>query len=370
MRCSSVPTPTLPERQFETLARLSDFEVAELLRSAIDDAQDVPYREGFGELRVSLPGAQPKTALRLTDDGWHLPTGSLATTHILKPQRGHLNPVMRDSIAVNEHLCQAAASTLGLDAARTSLEVFEDEICMVAERFDRHTDGSDVQRHHFEDLCQTFGHAPGRKYQSDGGATPEAVIALLRHETAHNEARKFFLSVYYNWLIGNADGHSKNYGLILDSAHHRLAPLYDLSSTAIYPELGVRARTPAMRFYGPEPTTPQQWASIAAQLNIDVAADELETIAEALPEAFETAAQRCPQWAAQTAEIVSGRVAAHTRTVIRDTHGWVASMVSSQTGTPLKGVETEIKTCGETVRQTGLPCLLSDGHKGRHRSVL
>ena len=41
-------------------------------------------------LSLSLPGAQPKMALRLTDDGWHLPTGSLATTHILKPCRSVL----------------------------------------------------------------------------------------------------------------------------------------------------------------------------------------------------------------------------------------------------------------------------------------
>ena len=123
-------------------------------------------------MRLSLPGAQPKMALRLTDDGWHLPTGSLATTHILKPQSGHLSERLRDSIAVNEHLCQSAAATLGLNAARTSLEMFEDETCLVVERFDREVSGTEVRRVHFEDLCGAFGVATAQKYQEDGRSEP------------------------------------------------------------------------------------------------------------------------------------------------------------------------------------------------------
>ena len=58
----------------------------------------------------------------------------------------------------------------------------------------------------------------------------------------------FFLSVFYNWLIGNTDGHSKNYGLLLDGSRPRLAPLYDLNSLAPYMNPGVELSRPAMRF--------------------------------------------------------------------------------------------------------------------------
>ena len=297
------PQPDLPDPQMETLARLTDADLASVLRLISGDAEGDPA-EGLGELRLSLPGAQPKMALRFTDDGWHLPTGALATTHIVKPQRGHLNPALRDSIAVNEHLCQTAASALGLDAARTSLEAFEDEICLVAERFDREAHGDEVRRSHFEDMCQALGIASDLKYQEDGGPTPEAVIDLLEHETSRDGARQFFLSVFYNWLIGNTDGHSKNYGLLFDGPRPRLAPLYDLNSLAPYAGAGGEPRSPAMRFDGPTPATSVEWERTAARLGIDITADALLGMAEALPDAFTDAAAQCPEWASETARRV------------------------------------------------------------------
>ncbi|WP_419853894.1 HipA domain-containing protein [Candidatus Poriferisodalis sp.] len=294
------PQPDLPDPQMETLAQLTDADLASLLRLISRDAEGDPAA-GMGELRLSLPGAQPKMALRYSDDGWHLPTGSLATTHIVKPQRGHLNPALRDSIAVNEHLCQAAASALGLDAARTSLEAFEDEICLVAERFDRAAHRDEVRRSHFEDLCQALGIASDLKYQEDGGPTPEAIIDMLEHETSRDGARQFFLSVFYNWLIGNTDGHSKNYGLLFDGPRPRLAPLYDLNSLTPYVGADGEPRPPAMRFDGPTPTTSQEWERTAARLGIDITADALWGMAEALPDAFTDAAAQCPEWASETA---------------------------------------------------------------------
>lgn len=312
------PDPVLPDPRLATLARLTDSELAAMLRIITHDAEDAPT-EGMGELRLSLPGAQPKMALRLVDNGWCLPTGSLATTHILKPQRGHLNPDVRDSIGVNEHLCQAAAAALGLEAARTSLAAFGDEICLVTERFDRHERDGDVRRSHFEDLCQALGYRPDLKYQGDGGPTPEVVIGLLRDEARREDPRAFFLSVFYNWLIGNGDGHSKNYGVLLDGPVARLAPLYDLSSAAPYATPDARTIRPAMSFDEQIPQTLRQWSQTAARLRIDVGGDELQDMARDLPGAFESAASQCPEWARPTAHLVCERVLAHARTAAQDT---------------------------------------------------
>ena len=311
------PEPVLPDPKLETLTKLADSEISVMLRLIGQDAEGVPSA-GLGELRLSLPGAQPKMALRLTDDEWCLPTGSLATTHILKPQRGHLNPALRDSIAVNEYLCQTAAETLGLEAARTSLAVFGDEPCLIAERFDRHEDEGGVRRSHFEDVCQALGFPPGLKYQSDGGPAPEAIIGLLRQETDRGDPRRFLLSAFYNWLIGNIDGHSKNYGVLLDGSVPRLAPLYDLSSAVPYAPSDVQTLQLAMRFEEPSPTTLQQWEQTAARLRI-VVGDELEAIAGALPDAFELAAAQCPEWASGTAQHVCERAVDHARTAVRGT---------------------------------------------------
>ena len=364
------PDRALPEPQSGVLVRRTESELAAMLHLIAQDAEDAPS-EGLGELRLSLPGAQPKMALRLTDDGWHLPTGSLATTHILKPQRGHLNLALRDSIAVNEHLCQTAAGTLGLDAAHTSLEVFEDEICLVTERFDRHVDEGGVRRSHFEDLCQALGFPPGLKYQSDGGPTPEAVIGLLREETGRGDPRNFFLAVFYNWLIGNADGHSKNYGVLLDGQRYRLAPLYDLSSTAPYVAPGAEPRPAAMRFAEPSPTTLKQWSQTAARLRVDVATDELQDMVEALPEAFESAAAQCPEWASAAAQSFCERVAAHAHKAALGTNAGPAFFALERDASRFTATgPLDNETCGETVKRTGKSCLLRRGHNGRHRSVL
>jgi serine/threonine-protein kinase HipA len=52
---------------------------------------------------------------------------------------------------------------------------------------------------------------------------------------------QLFNAVLYNFLIGNHDAHGKNFSLLYlpegDRATVRLAPFYDLVSTAIYPQL-------------------------------------------------------------------------------------------------------------------------------------
>ena len=309
-------------------------------------------------------------ALRLTGDGWHLPTGLLATTHILKPQRGHLNPVLRDSIAVNEHLCQSAAASLGLDAAHTSLEEFEDEQCLVAERFDRKSYRGEIHRSHFEDMCQALGVPGNQKYQSDGGPTPEAIVGLLRREN-REDARKFFLSLYYNWLIGNPDGHSKNYGLLFDGPRSRLAPLYDLNSLAPYAGSGSEPIRPAMRFEERNPATLEEWGQTALHIGVDVTASELRDMAGALPQAFDNAAEQCPEWASETARRICETVAAHAGRKASDMGRQVPFSDLGQFATPLAPVEpAAVGTCGKTVKRTGKPCLLRPMHKGNCRSVL
>lgn len=41
----------------------------------------------------------------------------------------------------------------------------------------------------------------------------------------------------FNYVIGNADAHAKNFSLLHEPGGVRMAPLYDLVSTAVYPEV-------------------------------------------------------------------------------------------------------------------------------------
>jgi serine/threonine-protein kinase HipA len=56
------------------------------------------------EFRISLAGAQETTALLLLNNKWHVPHGTTATTHIIKPQIGKLpNGIDLSNSVENEH---------------------------------------------------------------------------------------------------------------------------------------------------------------------------------------------------------------------------------------------------------------------------
>lgn len=48
---------------------------------------------------------------------------------------------------------------------------------------------------------------------------------------------EFLKILIFNFLIGNADAHGKNFSLIYKNGIPSLAPAYDLLSTTIYPRL-------------------------------------------------------------------------------------------------------------------------------------
>ncbi len=195
--------------------------------------------------QFSLGGAQAKTALYYApskgtaheDQGgqgrWGTPTGSVPTTHILKPAVAGLQ-----AQNINEHLCLAAARVLGLPAANTRIETFEDETAIVVERFDRSTRNGALIRVHQEDLCQALSISPARKYQSDGGPTPGQIAELIRSTIpgpdAETDVWRFADALAFNWLIAATDAHAKNYSLLLAGNQVRLAPLYDIASILPY----------------------------------------------------------------------------------------------------------------------------------------
>ncbi len=376
---------TLP-RTHDQLVHLSATDIETTLRLLREDAATEPesgtltgvsdrprpngrenraFRPELRTLRLSLPGAQPKMALTLCDKDWCLPTGSWPTTHIFKPQKAHLNPAVRDSMAVNEHLCQQAAGALGLSAASTMLQRFGDEVCLITERFDRRVEGHTPTRLHFEDLCQALGFAPARKYQTDGGPTPRQIIGLLQHACTHNDDRRFVMAMFYNSLVGNTDAHSKNYGILLSKYQHGFAPLYDLSSAAVYLPTG---SVPDLAMIFDVPTnTYRQWSQAAAQLGVNVSIDHLIAMTRVLPDAFDTAVSQCPRWASDTATRVGERIVSYAQATTR--------RLASRSGSAASAGSTLMsrlihERCGATVKRTSRPCLLRKGHAGRHRSVL
>lgn len=51
------------------------------------------------------------------------------------------------------------------------------------------------------------------------------------------DLKTFLDSIVFNYLIGNNDAHGKNFSLLYSHKNIRLAPLYDLVCTLLYPEI-------------------------------------------------------------------------------------------------------------------------------------
>ena len=51
---------------------------------------------------------------------------------------------------------------------------------------------------------------------------------------------EFLNRVVFNFLVGNGDAHGKNFSVLYRNGVAELAPMYDVMSTTVYPEVGKR----------------------------------------------------------------------------------------------------------------------------------
>jgi serine/threonine-protein kinase HipA len=185
-------------------------------------------------LRISLAGAQEKTALLLQDDQWQLPLGATPTTHILKLPLGRVGAVQADfSTSVeNEWLCSRVLLAFGLPVAHCWMESFGPHRLLVVERFDRHRFPGWWARLPQEDFCQVLGIPPQHKYESHGGPGIDAILDTLRgSQEAAADRQRFLMAQLIFWLLGAPDGHAKNFSVFLEAeGRFRLTPLYDVMS--------------------------------------------------------------------------------------------------------------------------------------------
>jgi serine/threonine-protein kinase HipA len=187
-----------------------------------------------GEFRISLAGAQEKTALLYWQDRWQVPHRSTATTHIIKPEMGILpNGIDLSQSIENEHLCMRLTASFGLPAARTEIREFAGRRALVVERFDRlHTRDGRLLRLPQEDCCQALSVPPPRKYEPDGGPGMRQILDLLKASDEPEADQTLFLKAQIVfWLLGATDGHAKNFSVfLLPGGRFRLTPLYDVMS--------------------------------------------------------------------------------------------------------------------------------------------
>lgn len=211
---------------------ISDAQIENLLANLARVPLGVSPDEGF---RISIAGAQEKTALLFHDGRWKRPVGTTPTTHILKPQLGRI-PTASGEVDLshsvdNEHYCLALMRAFGLDTARTQIATFGDRRVLVVQRFDRawRPDGR-LLRLPQEDMCQALSVPSSRKYQDKGGPSVGMILDRLQEsdDPARDQAALFKSQVVF-WLIGATDGHAKNFSVFLrPGGRFELTPFYDV----------------------------------------------------------------------------------------------------------------------------------------------
>ncbi|OED36030.1 toxin HipA [Chromatiales bacterium (ex Bugula neritina AB1)] len=200
-----------------------------LLRRLIEAPLGMNRDDGF---RISVTGAQEKTALLFYDGRWLKPHGTTATTHLFKPQIGQLpNGIDLTNSVENEYYCLKLIEAFGLQVNAAEIQTFGETKALVIERFDRRwTKDGRLLRLPQEDFCQALSVPPTAKYQSDGGPGVVQIVDLLKgSDTPVQDQQAFFKAQLLFWLIGATDGHAKNFSIFLaPGGSFHLTPLYDV----------------------------------------------------------------------------------------------------------------------------------------------
>jgi len=206
------------------------------LITLLDELPRRPMLAGHDGIRLSLAGAQEKLPVVFDGVRMGLPKGGQPSTHILKPAIAALE----DSVH-NESFCLTLAEAMGMPTAQAQILRIHDRQVLLVARYDRvvSADGKPMRLHQ-EDFCQALGVVPEMKYQNEGGPDFRACFDLLRKATrpSATELLRLLDAAVFNALVGNHDAHAKNFSLLYKAGTApKLAPLYDMLSTAVYDHL-------------------------------------------------------------------------------------------------------------------------------------
>jgi len=208
---------------------VDDTAIEQLLRNLSQAPLGLTSDEAF---RISVAGAQEKTALLRHKGRWWKPTSTTPTTHIFKKQIGRLpNGLDLSDSVENEFYCLKLAEAFGFSVNKAEMHTFGDTKALVIERFDRRwTKDKRLLRLPQEDCCQALSVPPTRKYQSEGGPGLVRILDLLKgsDQPAVNRITVLKTQMFF-WLIGATDGHAKNFSIFLGpGGRYQLTPMYDV----------------------------------------------------------------------------------------------------------------------------------------------
>ncbi len=258
-----LPESEIPESPQQYKYRsLSDEQLADLIKNI----SRRPLLAGQEGIRISLAGAQEKLALFYKDPVFYIPENGAPSNFILKPGMAHFQ-----SSIENECFCMMLANAVGLNVPPVRIVRKEAQKVLLIKRYDRVLDNDVLKRLHQEDFCQAMGLSHELKYQADGGPELKTCFDIVRSYSANpiKDFQQLMQWVFFNYLIGNMDGHAKNLSFIYQARQIRLAPFYDILCTGIYEDLSQKL---AMKIGGenrPEWIMERHWKRFSEEIKIN-----------------------------------------------------------------------------------------------------
>lgn len=248
--CAGAVTVVDPAEEPDELTAAVRWLTEEELAEAVRDLPRSPFGVGVSKkVRVSLGGVQGKLAVVWDGQRIGLPEGLEPSTHILKP-----TPLLSDEherypgIATAEAMCLRVCHHLGLEVPEVQLLDLQTGPALLVERYDRLLTSSGARRLHQEDLAQALGITSLQKYHEQGRDYPTLLqmIQVLRdHGAANARTLDDVVSrIVAHSLLGNCDGHAKNWSFLLTDGTVRLAPVYDVVPSLLWPNVDTTLAMP------------------------------------------------------------------------------------------------------------------------------
>lgn len=290
----ALPGESLPETEGERLDELLSSPSARLFEHLVQK-----YALGSG-----ISGIQPKTVVPITDAnrGEARERAALPLKTVIVKAEGDDFP----GVARNEFLCMSVAKEAGLDVPDFWLS--DDGLLFVMGRFDRLSDGTPLG---FEDMSVLTGKA---KYEGSYEMVAKAVEIYTR--AAIGEKRKLFQRIALSCMLRDGDAHMKNIGVIYHdpTGLRRLAPVYDVVCTDVYPWLDGRMALSLNK----SKAFPTAEDLFAYGKRLGLHRDDCETILDQIRAAYETVVARLERDERyKGGELLSGIRAAIERVGIR-----------------------------------------------------
>ncbi|MBL8995081.1 MAG: type II toxin-antitoxin system HipA family toxin [Spirochaetia bacterium] len=261
------------------------------------------------DLRISLAGAQEKTALLYHRGRWRLPTGATPTTHILKFPLGVIGGqgVHFPHSVENEWLCLRIMHHIGFAVPACEVLKFGEFTVLSVRRFDRREQDGWIARLPQEDFCQALGLPSHKKYEADGGPGILEVLRVLEGSSqAEADRAAFFRAQMAFFLLAAPDGHAKNFSIHLTrGGGYRLTPFYDVMS--LWPYIGSgnnQVRLPKVRLAMALRSKnahskileimPRHWDAVSTRAGLGSSATMREEMATQVPAAIKEVERELP----------------------------------------------------------------------------